>query len=150
MVIALTLSLSVTSTLSIASANTASELETDIKIGYTGSQVKHGIDCRYQYIDKYNYVMSSGGDLPTKYDQQDFVWEHHSGSSAILKGTISYNNAIADIQVNVPWIGLNTSTATVGGVTFSFRTGPNKCSIKVSQSGITSASFRFAFARAYN
>lgn len=111
-----------------------------------GSVVRYGYDAKYTALGRFAYwLFSSDTSVPTSYDQEYFVWAHNSGFSRTIKGTIEYNGQIANIEVDIPMIGYKTSSVTVGGVTFSLRTGPNRCSIKADRGNVAAGSLRFVF-----
>lgn len=105
--------------------------------------VAYGEQCRYETVDEFEHGNSYV--IPTKYDQSDFIWNHNSSNGHIIKGTIIYGDKYADIEVTIPWIAYRTSSVSLDGVTFSLRTGPNRCSIKVDKSNISTSKFIFKF-----
>jgi len=113
--------------------------------GPNTTTIHYGRDAKYKYVGQLFTHYISREDVPTSYDKQYFIWSHGSSNGHIIKGTICYAGAISDIEVTIPWIGYKASSVTVNGVTFSIRTGPNKCSIRAEQSGVSGADLRFGF-----
>lgn len=109
-----------------------------------GGVVRYGYEATYKALGKFSPAAAPSY-IPTSYDQSSFYWAHNSGFSRTIKGTIEYNGEVEDIEVNIPMLGYKTVTATVGNQKFYLRTGPNFCSIKVDNSGVSSAGFRFVF-----
>lgn len=107
-------------------------------------KVHYGHNAKYTVVGKLNKAMISG-DIPTSYDQTNFIWDNNAKNYHIIKGTISYHGYISDIEVSVPPLGYKTTSVTLDGVTFSLRTGPWKCSIKVNKAGQSVSTLGFAF-----
>ena len=120
-------------------------LEHDVDMGeYT--LVRYGYDSKYTCVGRYAYWgFSSNSTIPTSYDQDHYLWYHHSSNGHTIKGTISYKGQLSNIEVAIPWIGYKTTSVTINGETFYLRTGPNKCSIKAGSSNIRPTDVRFAF-----
>ena len=111
-----------------------------------GGNVRYGYDARYSAVGMFDYLkVNVGTEVPTSYDQANFIWTHNAYTGEIIKGTIEYNGEIVDIEVEVPWVGYKTTDVVVGGYRFYLRTGPSRCSIKVGQSGVDAARLNFAF-----
>lgn len=110
-----------------------------------GNRIIHGYPSNFIIKGKYNYAMAAQGNLPTSFDQTNYIWEHGAKNYRYVKATISYHGYVADIQVQVPPLGYKTESVILDGVTFSLRSGPWKCSIKVSQANQSNSTLRFAF-----
>ncbi len=103
----------------------------------------YGYPCKYK--PKGILSRAIGGYIPTSYDKNHYLWSHGADTGAMIKGTVTYKDKCADIQVKIPWIGYNSSSVTIEGITFDLRTGPNKCSLRCRQSGIYNGEVGFAF-----
>lgn len=106
--------------------------------------VLYGYPAQYTMVGQFAY-WSTSGDVPQKYDQNKYVWYHNANDGDTIKATFIYDGVFADIEVKIPWLGTKTSEVTIKGVKFQLRTGPNKCSFRVNQSGVNSALVEFAF-----
>ena len=96
----------------------------------------------YKIVNKTDF----GDIIATSFDQSDNIWYHNSSTNHEIKGTIAYNGYAMNIEVNIPSSGTNLSEMiTINGVSFQLRCGPNRVSIKASQSIICSNSIIFAF-----
>ena len=100
-----------------------------------------GYACRLQYL--YKYDNSSDSTIPTKYNQANNYWSHWGGD--IVVATVSYNGYAANIKVDVPFLGWKTTSVVLDGVTFTLRTGPQKCSIICDRTELSNKNFDFAF-----
>ena len=123
-------------------------LEHYIQVGDGLASALYGELCRYDVVDgidisKIPYDESRM--MPTEFDQTYYIWNHDSGWLHTIKGTIEYNDQISDIEVSIPLLGTVSTSVTLDGVEFSVRTGPNRCSIKVNQSGISATEVQFMF-----
>ena len=105
--------------------------------------IMYGYPCQYVSVGQLDY--GGAGYFPTSYYEDNFLWSHQSGNGHTIKGTIEYQGACSDIEVSIPWIGWRSTSVTLNGVTFSLRTGPNKCSIRCEQFGISVGDAHFAF-----
>ncbi|MBR2967459.1 MAG: hypothetical protein IKC35_01615 [Clostridia bacterium] len=101
-------------------------------------------DCELKVKGRFDAIHFVGSTVPTEYDQSSFVWEHGLAWNKWIYGTVTYNGEVSDIEVKVPLVGYKTTTVTVGGVSFSLRTGPNKVSIKANSTANINT-FNFAF-----
>lgn len=90
-------------------------------------------------------------DVPTKFDQNEFIWDHKAGNGDVIKGTVKIDDKyISNIEVTIPWIAYRTSSVTLNGITIYLRTGPNRCSIRVDSAGVTATRLVFSFGIQYN
>lgn len=83
--------------------------------------------------------------MPTSYDETGFIWYHEGASKQIIVATIVYKNICYNIQVTIPGIGYKKTSVTIYNVTFYLRTGPSRCSIKVSKGDVLRSDVNFAF-----
>lgn len=123
-------------------------LEHTVEVGEGHGMVLYGELCRYSVVDGLDYSAIPYGEsriIPTKFDQTYYIWEHDSGWQHIIKGTIEYHDQISDIEVSIPFLGTKQVSVILDGVEFSLRTGPNRCSIKVNQTGIRVTDVQFMF-----
>ncbi len=106
--------------------------------------VLYGFDCKYTLVNWLNPAALTTSDFPTEFDQSLNLWEHGGGKT--IKATIIYKSQMFhDIEVGIPWVGWKKTTVTMGGVNFTLRAGPKKCSLIVDQSGIKQVDIRFFF-----
>lgn len=104
----------------------------------------YGEFCKYEVVNGITRVVATSY-VPTSFDQSGYVWEHNSGYNHWIRGTIAYGDAIADIEVRIPFMFTYSSSVTLSGVTFTLRTGPNKCSIKAGSSNVLAGEVKFSF-----
>lgn len=103
---------------------------------------KHGQSI-YSTKKYFDYPTAS---IPNKIDQKGFIWEHDGTSSYVIYATAAYNNEMTNIELSIPFIGLKSTTFSLGGQDFILRTGPKKVSVRaVSSSNIDINDFAFAF-----
>lgn len=92
------------------------------------------------------YLSTAKADyMPTSYDETGFIWYHEGASKQIIVATIVYKNICYNIQVTIPGIGYKKTSVTIYNVTFYLRTGPSRCSIKVSKGDVLRSDVNFAF-----
>lgn len=123
-------------------------LEHTVEVGEGHGMVLYGELCRYSVVDGLDISEIPRDELssmPTSFDQTHYIWNHHASNRDVIKATIAYQGKISDIEVEIPWIGWHSAEVTLNGVTFSLRTGPNRCSIKVNQTGIRVTDVQFMF-----
>lgn len=123
--------------------------EDTVNTGNNTSITYYGYECAYAVVGEIDRMeITSGKTVPTSYDQDYYIWKHYGKSKQYIRGTITYDGGIANIEVKIPSIAYNTASVNINGsngATFYLRTGPNKCSIKVDRSGISATSVHFAF-----
>lgn len=95
---------------------------------------------QYAYNGYCNYgcqISKTDGIIQSSY-QADSTWEHFGGTGDKIYFSIAYNGQVAeeseDLFLTIPWIGYQSVSVVVNGVTFSVRTGPDKISVKASTS----------------
>ena len=71
--------------------------------------------------------------IPTSFDQSQNTWEHGAAPTNYIFFSIAYNGEIADGEIEIPPIFTRSVSVTLGGVTFTVRSGPNKVSVKASE-----------------
>lgn len=121
-------------------------LEHTVMVSEVLGTVVYGDLCRYNVVNGIDISkITYNESLPTEFDQTNYIWNHNSGWPKKIKGTVSYNGQIADINVDIPILATLTSSVTVGGVEFLLRAGPSRCSIKANQSGSRATEVRFMF-----
>lgn len=120
-------------------------LEHDVDMGdYT--LVRYGYESKYSAVGMFKrWAVSSDDIIPNSYDKEYYIWNHNSSTGHKIKGTINYQGILADIEVNIPWIGYATSSVVISGKTFYLRTGPYRCSIKTDSSNLRVNDLHFAF-----
>ena len=97
--------------------------------------VRYGFESKYSATACLPYqTPNSGSNVPTSYDKGYFIANHNSKKGHRIVGTVWYDGICGDLEVSIPAIGYKSSSVTINGVKFSLRTGPNRCSIKASQS----------------
>lgn len=107
---------------------------------------RYSYNCKYACVGYLVKTHITEQNVPTKYDQDLFVWEHNGSKKQIIKATIKYKDQISNIEVEIPpMLKLNTSKVTLNGVTFYLRSGYKKCSIKTDEDNIKAADLHFAF-----
>ena len=110
-------------------------LEHSVEIGDKLETVRYGFESKYSATACLPYhTPDSGSNVPTSYDKGYFIANHNSKKGHRIVGTVWYDGVCGDLEVSIPAIGYKSSSVTINGVKFSLRTGPNKCSIKASQS----------------
>lgn len=106
--------------------------------------VRYGEDCNCSPIAFYDSTFLSGS-IPTSFDEDNFIWKHNHSNKDNIEATIQYNNIITNMKVEIPFWGTNKTVATLDGVTFELRTGPNKCSIRTTSKNISVKDISFGF-----
>ena len=71
--------------------------------------------------------------IPTSFDQSQNSWEHGAAPTNHILFSIAYNGEIADGEIVIPSIFTRSVSVTLGGVTFTVRSGPNQVSVKASE-----------------
>lgn len=71
--------------------------------------------------------------IPTSFDQSQNTWEHGAAPTNYILFSIAYNGEIADGEIKIPSIFTRSVSVTLGGVTFTVRSGPNQVSVKASE-----------------
>lgn len=123
-------------------------LEKTVTVGEGLEILLYGGQCRFKVVDGLDISEIPRDELysmPTSFDQTHYIWNHNASNGDIIKATIAYQDEIVDIEVDIPWIAWHNKEVTLNGVTFSLRTGPNRCSIKVNQTGIRVTDVQFMF-----
>lgn len=109
--------------------------------GYEHSQAIYGHQCALNPKDCYVTHFDS---IPTKWDVEGRnLWSHGGGD--VLVATIRYKDKVFNTKTSIPWLGWSTSSIVLDGVTFSIRTGPNKCSVICDKNDLSDSDFDFAF-----
>ncbi len=112
--------------------------------------VNHGSFGRSILTTTKYLVRTAVSSIPNQIDQDHFIWDHDGSSSNKIYATIEYNNEMIDVVLNIPLFGYRSATFSVGGQSFTMRTGPRRVSIKAdASSNIPLNDFCFAF-RAYS
>ena len=120
-------------------------LEHDVDMGEY-ILVRYGYESKYSAVGRFaHWSFGSESTIPTSYDQDHYIWNHNSSNGHKIKGTIAYQDQLADIEVTIPWIGYKTSSVVINGETFYLRTGPNRCSIKAQSSNLYAYKLNFFF-----
>ena len=92
---------------------------------------------------------ANAGYIPTEFDQTapiyNNVWEHNGSRGNIIIGTIVYQGNCWDFNLTIPLLGTKSTAAVLDGVTFTVRTGPNKVSVKASETVPITSINAFAF-----
>ena len=71
--------------------------------------------------------------IPTSFDQSQNTWEHGAAPTNYILFSIAYNGEIVDGEIEIPHIFTRSVSVTLGGVTFTVRSGPNQVSVKASE-----------------
>ena len=106
----------------------------------------YGWRTKYKAVNGLSRTQITDQDIPTKYDQNLFIWNHNGSKGDTIVASVKYKNYIADLEVKIPGsLTTKTDDVMLGDYKFQIRTGHKRCSIRVNKAGMKAYDVIFVF-----